>query len=56
VISVPLAGGAGWAIDGSAGFDVKKVRRVEILAAPEDTASVTFTNRFVTDAGTVGFQ
>ena len=56
VISVPLAGGAGWAIDGSASFDVKKVRRVEILAAPEDTASVTFTNRFVTDAGTVGFQ
>ena len=45
----------GWTAS-SAPFDLSKVRRIEVLLAPETSVGITFTNRFLTDAGIVGFE
>ncbi len=50
----PLAGDGWTATNG--GLNLAHVRRIEILASPTPVAGVTFTNRFDTDAGVVGFQ
>jgi hypothetical protein len=57
VLRVPLRPQAadGWAASNGS-FDLTKVRRVEVLVAPEVAANITFTNRFITDAGIVGFE
>ena len=54
-LRVPLAGGSGWSTS-NASFDLTHVRRIEVLLAPEVSAGVTFTNRFLTDAGLIGFE
>ncbi len=54
-LRVPLAGGSGWSTSNPS-FDLSHVRRVEVLLAPEVSAGVTFTNRFLTDAGLIGFE
>lgn len=58
VITIPLRPTAadGWTATTNGGFDLTRVRRIEILAAPEPVSSVTFTNRFVTGSGVIGFQ
>jgi hypothetical protein len=50
----PLAAD-GWSAS-NATFDLSRVRRIEVLLAPEVSAGITFTNRFLTDAGLVGFE
>ena len=58
-LQVPLAAGAaGWSQTRSATFKISEVRSIEMLVAPEETMAntLTFTNRFLTDAGVVGFQ
>ncbi len=46
----------GWSKAGSAGFTLSHVRRIEVLVSPETGAGITFTNRFLTDAGLIGFE
>ena len=45
----------GWSASNPA-FDFSRVRRIEVLLAPETAPNVTFTNRFLTDAGLIGFE
>ena len=54
-LRVPLRGGSGWSTINQ-NFDLSHVRRIEVLLAPEVAAGVTFTNRFLTDAGIIGFE
>ena len=37
-------------------FDLSRVWRIEVLLAPETANGITFTNRFLTDAGLIGFE
>lgn len=57
-LRVPLrpVSGDGWSAAGSASFDLSHVRRIEVLVAPETSGGITFTNRFLTDAGITGFE
>ena len=57
VLRVPLRPVAadGWSAS-NASFDLTHVRRIEVLMSPETTVGITFTNRFLTDAGIVGFE
>lgn len=57
LVRVPLRPVAadGWSAS-NAGFDLSHVRRIEVLVSPETTAGITFTNRFLTDAGLIGFE
>lgn len=57
VFRIPLkpTAGSGWTAT-NPGFDFSRVRRLEILVTPETATNVTFTNRFPTDAGLVGFE
>lgn len=45
----------GWSASNAA-FDLSRVRRIEVLLAPEISTGITFTNRFLTDAGIIGFE
>lgn len=55
-LRVPLrpASGSGWSASNPT-FDLSRVRRVEVLVSP-GAPGITFTNRFLTDAGLVGFE
>lgn len=57
-LRVPLrpAVADGWSAAGSANFDLSHVRRIEVLVSPETSTGITFTNRFLTDAGLIGFE
>lgn len=57
IVRVPLRPVAadGWSASNAA-FDLSRVRRIEVLVAPETANGITFTNRFRTDAGLVGFE
>ena len=57
IVRVPLrpVPADGWSVS-NASFDLSRVRRVEVLVAPETANGITFTNRFLTDAGLVGFE
>ncbi|MDP3151974.1 MAG: putative metal-binding motif-containing protein [Archangium sp.] len=59
IVRVPLrpVPADGWSVSNAA-FDLSRVRRIEVLVAPEKTDGgvITFTNRFLTDAGLVGFE
>lgn len=56
-VRVPLRPVAddGWAASNPS-FDLSRVRRIEVLLAPATAGNTTFTNRFLTDAGIVGFE
>jgi hypothetical protein len=56
-VRVPLRPTAadGWTAS-NANFNLARVRRIEVLVAPEVAPGITFTNRFLTDAGIVGFE
>ena len=57
VLTVPLRPLAadGWSASNPA-FNFSRVRRIEVLLAPDTLGGITFTNRFATDAGLVGFE
>lgn len=57
VFRIPLrpTAGSGWTAN-NPGFDFTRVKRLEVIVTPETTLNVTFTNRFITDGGIVGFE
>ncbi len=57
ILTVPLrpVTADGWSASNAA-FDLSHVRRIEVLLAPETSPGITFTNRFLTDAGLIGFE
>lgn len=56
-VQVPLrpGPGGGWSAS-NPGFDLSRVRQLQLILSPRVMTAVTFTNRFATDAGIVGFQ
>lgn len=61
-VQVPLRPqlGDSWTATTQGMFDLARVRRIELIVAPEaagaERTSVTFTNRLDTDAGVIGFE
>lgn len=52
--NVPIAGGSGWTVGIGSGFDLKRVKRLEIYVKPDyymTTATPSFTITFRSDAG-----